>query len=55
MDFITQNRVKLRETQLAWTPEPSVQPARDIGGWLFTKQTTLSGSPKAEAEASVNH
>ena len=48
MDFITQSCVKLRETQLAWTPEPSVQPAQVIGGWLFTKQTTLSGSPKAE-------
>ena len=54
MIVITQSCVKLRETQLAWTLKPSVQPAQDIGGWLFTKQSTLSGSPKAEAGASVN-
>lgn len=55
MAFITQSCVKLRETQLAWTLEPSVQPAQDIGSWLFTKQTILSGSPKPGAGTSVNH
>lgn len=55
MAFITQSCVKLRETQLAWTLEPSVQLAQDIGTWLFTKQTILSGSPKPGAGTSVNH
>ena len=54
MAVITQSCVKWRETQLAQALEPSVQPAQDISGWLFTKQTTVSGSPQAEAGASVN-